>query len=101
MTLAPNEFIRRFLIHVRPRGFYRIRHYGILAKSSYAENLVRARELLAMPKPQCKLDDGSSEPTHRCPCRGGRMKIIEVFERGYRPHYQPSATTVDIRCDTS
>ena len=47
MTLATNEFIRRFLIHVLPAGFHRIRHYGLLASSNRAENIARARELLA------------------------------------------------------
>jgi Putative transposase len=48
MTLATSEFIRRFLIHVLPKGFHRIRYYGLLAKSSCAENLARARQLLAV-----------------------------------------------------
>src|SRR6266568_2448790 len=51
MTLAIDEFIRRFLIHVLPRGFHRIRHYGLFANGSRAENIARARELLAMPAP--------------------------------------------------
>src|SRR5690348_3836666 len=54
MTLATDEFIRRFLIHVLPKGFHRIRHYGLLAKTSGADNIARARELLAGPKPQSK-----------------------------------------------
>jgi len=104
MTLAPNEFIRRFLIHVLPKGFHRIRHYGLLAKSFCAENLARARELLAVPKPQGKPDDAAGPETtnaHLCPCCGGRMMIIEVFERGCQPHYRPSPTTVAVRIDTS
>jgi hypothetical protein len=52
MTLATGEFIRRFLIHVLPKGFHRIRHYGLFAKASHADNIARARELLAVPKPQ-------------------------------------------------
>jgi hypothetical protein len=105
MTLATNEFIRRFLVHVLPKGFHRIRHYGLLAKSSCAENLARARELLAVPTPQAEPDDASrpdDPPTnsHSCPCCGGRMRIIEVFERGCQPHYQPSPTAT-IRIDTS
>src|ERR1700682_5761486 len=51
MTLATHEFIRRFLIHVLPKGFHRIRHYGLLASGSRAANIARARELLAVPKP--------------------------------------------------
>ena len=105
MTLATSEFIRRFLIHVLPKGFHRIRYYGLLAKSSCAENLVRARELLAVPKPQGRPDDAASAddlPTksRSCPCCGGRMMIIEVFERGCQPHYQPSPIAT-IRIDTS
>ena len=48
MTLATDEFIRRFLIHVLPKGLHRIRHYGLFAKSSCADNIARARELLAI-----------------------------------------------------
>ena len=105
MTLATSEFIRRFLIHVLPKGFHRIRYYGLLAKSSCAENLARARELLAVPNPQALPNDDSdpNEPTtiaHPCPCCGGRMRIIEAFAPGCQPHYRPSPTTV-IRNDTS
>ena len=56
MTLATGEFIRRFLIHVLPKGFHRIRHYGLFAKASCADNIARARELLAVPKPQADAD---------------------------------------------
>jgi Putative transposase len=49
MTLATDEFIRRFLIHLLPKGFHRIRHYGLLASGSRAANIARARELLAVP----------------------------------------------------
>jgi hypothetical protein len=60
MTLATDEFIRRFLIHVLPRGFHRIRHYGLFARTSCADNIARARELLAVPKHQAEpaADDG-------------------------------------------
>ena len=106
MTLTTSEFIRRFLIHVLPKGFHRIRYYGLLAKSSCAENLARARELLAVPKPQVLPDNdgGPTEPSttaHPCPCCGGRMIIIEAFAPGCQPHHRPSATTIAIRIDTS
>ena len=106
MTLATSEFIRRFLIHVLPKGFHRIRYYGLLAKSSCAENLARARQLLAVPKPQALPDDNgsSNEPSttaHPCPCCGGRMIIIETFAPGCQPHHRPSATTIAIKIDTS
>jgi len=98
MTLATHEFIRRFLIHVLPKGFHRIRHYGLFAKASCADNIARARELLAVPKPQADADVRAPTP---CPCCGGRMIIIETFAPGCQPHYQPSTTTVAIRIDTS
>jgi len=108
MTLATDEFIRRFLSHVLPKGFHRIRHYGLFAKSSCAANIARARELLAVPEPQgepadADATDPNEPPTrsHPCPCCGGRMIIIETFARGCQPRYQPSTTTVPIRIDTS
>ena len=92
MTLATDEFIRRFLIHVLPKGFHRIRHYGLFAKGSCADNIARARELLARCRTsrrahRCAADPG--KPT--CPCCGGRMIIIEIFERGATPRHRPTA----------
>jgi hypothetical protein len=52
MTLAIGEFIRRFLIHVLPDGFHRIRHYGLFANGGWAENIARARQLLEVPAPR-------------------------------------------------
>ena len=106
MTLTTSEFIRRFLSHVLPKGFHRIRYYGLLAKSSCAENLARARQLLAVPKPQVLTDNdgGPTQPSttaHPCPCCGGRMIIIEAFAPGCQPHHRPTATTIAIRIDTS
>jgi hypothetical protein len=108
MTLATHEFIRRFLIHVLPAGFHRIRYYGLLASPSRAANVVRARELLAMPLlPLDALKPASIDPSqpqinqHPCPCCGGLMLIIERFERGATPRYRPSAPTPAIRIDTS
>ena len=108
MTLATHEFIRRFLIHVLPGGFHRIRHYGLFANTSRADNIARARELLAVPKPRndaasAGSTDASVPPTHShpCPCCGGRMIIIGTFERGGSPRYRPTAPTAAIRIDTS
>jgi hypothetical protein len=106
MTLAAHEFIRRFLIHVLPAGFHRIRHYGLFANGSRADNIARARELLNVPMPKADHAAGTetTEPPtlpHPCPCCGGRMIIIETFERGATPRYRPSAPTPAIRIDTS
>jgi hypothetical protein len=109
MTLKPGEFIRRFLIHVLPKGFHRIRHYGLFASGARADNIVRARELIAVATSNKKPNDAAganaptepSIPTHPCPCCGGRMRIIETFERGSTPRYRPSTPTVPSRIDTS
>jgi len=105
MTLATDEFIRRFLIHVLPGGFHRIRHYGLFASGSRAENIAQARELLNAPAPQqagnadpVEASDGAEPPSHPCPCCGGRMIIIEVFRRGCSPRTRPASS---IRIDTS
>ena len=102
MTLATGEFIRRFLIHVLPKGLHRIRHYGLFAKSSCADNIARARELLAVAKPQDQPTAATVNPSKSiCPCCGGRMIIIEVFARGATPRHWPTAPTNRIRIDTS
>jgi Putative transposase/Transposase zinc-binding domain len=92
MTLAADEFIRRFLIHVLPTGFHRIRHYGLFASGVRARNVARARELLAAPisrEQDIRSNHGDpSEPrllSHPCPCCGGRLIVIETFERGRAP----------------
>jgi Putative transposase/Transposase zinc-binding domain len=105
MTLDADEFIRRFLIHVLPDGFHRIRHYGLFANGGRAENLLRARQLLIVPTSQNAPSDPDSTgdgepraPSHPCPCCGGRMIIIEIFARGCAPRYRP---TVPNRVDSS
>ena len=92
MTLAPHEFIRRFLLHVLPRGFHRIRHYGLLASSARKASIARARELLAVVSPPEPVEE--LEPLDRlpCPCCGGRMAIIEIFERWSQPRAPPHAS---------
>ena len=97
MTLATDEFIRRFLIHVLPRGFHRIRHYGLFAKNSCADNIARARDLLAAPNRNNQPAD--DEPA--CPCCGGRMIIIEVFARDATPRHQPTGPMTAVKIDTS
>src|ERR1700719_2903571 len=97
MTLATDEFIRRFLIHVLPKGLHRIRHYGLFAKSSCADNIIRARELLAVAKPDGQPAASDVDPSKpACPCCGGRMIVIEVFERGTTPRHRPTGSTIVI-----
>ena len=106
MTLDAAEFIRRFLLHVLPSGFRRIRHYGLFAGTVRAHNIERVRLLLAAPErspaetdPDFEdRDTGGPSPVRRCPCCGGRMIIVETFE-GARPVRSPSPTR--IRIDTS
>jgi putative transposase len=105
MTLAADEFIRRFMLHILPKGFHRIRHYGLFANTSRADNIARLRELLGSAPPTEKgASPNQDEPAEMvlppCPCCGGRMIVIEFFERGTQPRYpQPSVTI--IRIDTS
>ena len=119
MTLETGEFIRRLLMHVLPKGFHRIRHYGLLARSSTkTATLDQARALIAeatpassqptpKPAPEPQATDGGSattateKPPHPCPCCGCRMVIIETFEAGQTPRHRPTAPAILIRVDTS
>jgi len=100
MTLGMHEFIRRFLLHVLPKGFHRIRHYGLFASGARLESIARTRELLAVPVPETNdataADEATTALAHPCPCCGGRMMVIETFEAGCQPRHAPT-----IRIDTS
>ncbi len=105
MTLDAGEFIRRFLLHVRPSGFHRIRHYGLFAGAVRARNIERVRQALAAPQvtPERSHAEADSQaetvsPARRCPCCGGRMIVVETFE-GPRPWRPPSPSR--IRIDSS
>ena len=107
MTLDTHEFIRRFLMHVLPQGFHRIRHYGLLNNAARARNIARARELLAVPlipidaiKAANTKPEEPKTPEHPCPCCGGLMIIIETFKRGQHPTYRPSPRPT-FRIDSS
>jgi hypothetical protein len=103
MTLDAHEFIRRFLIHVLPKGFHRIRHYGLLASGVKANNLALARKLLDTAPPAPEPEDAASDPAtpNPCPCCGSAMRIIEVFKAGELPRHRPTAMPAAIRIDTS
>jgi hypothetical protein len=99
MTLSADEFIRRFLLHVLPKGFHRIRHYGLLASAGCKANIARARQLMAAPTAEVEppavhdtADPGATtDHGPPCPCCGGRMIIVEVFARGSTPRGPPSS----------
>jgi hypothetical protein len=114
MTVAPGEFIRRFMLHVLPKGLHRIRHYGLLARSrTKADTLAWARELIELatpvqqPRPPTNQDhapagtEAIDKPIHPCPCCGSPMVIIEMFEAGSTPRNGPTASTTAVRIDTS
>ena len=102
MTLETDEFIRRFLIHVLPSGFHRIRHYGLLANSGRRDNLERIRKLLVenihadaidITRGEAALSDDTPDSVpvaYLCPDCGSPMVIIECFERGQLPRAPPS-----------
>jgi hypothetical protein len=90
MTLAADEFVRRFLLHVLPRGFHRIRHYGLLAGATRKAHLEHARQLLAVAPPVTAVaPDEPDDFRPPCPCCGGRMIVIETFERWCQPRAPP------------
>jgi len=106
MTLHPHEFIRRFLSHVLPKGFHRIRHYGLFASGHRTANIARARELLGAAPPVVEPEEhkaaAADEPrVLPCPCPrcGGRMIIIEAFAAGMQPTSWPAPS--QLRIDTS
>jgi Putative transposase/Transposase zinc-binding domain len=114
MTLDTSEFIRRFLMHVLPQGFHRIRYYGLLTSQTRADNIARIRALLAVPlipidaiKAASATPEEPKRPQHPCPCCGGRMIIIETFLRGQQPkasrspQHRPTPAPPAIRIDTS
>jgi hypothetical protein len=104
MTLSADEFIRRFLLHVLPKGFHRIRHYGLLASAGCKANIARARELIAGPMPEpdpptahATADRNAATDHHPpCPCCGGRMITVEVFGRCAVPRGPPPAAASAI-----
>ena len=96
MTLDVDEFIRRFLIHVLPGRFHRIRHYGLFANANRANNIALVRQLLGVPNPTPSSGERDGTQNHHedpewnaCPCCGGRMIIIETFEPGSQPRQWP------------
>ncbi|KRE04948.1 transposase [Bosea sp. Root381] len=107
MTLTAHEFIRRFLLHVLPDGFHRIRHYGLLASSRRADTVARIRQIIAAQIPaaapqehdangRAETDEPPDDHRPPCPCCGGRIILVERFAPGAAPR-----TIVAVRIDTS
>jgi hypothetical protein len=104
MTLGVGEFIRRFLSHVLPKGFHRIRHYGLFASTNRSETMEAVRKLLdlAPTATEQTSQTGPAQPLALpCPCCGGRMFVIETFEAGCQPRHRPTTPLVVFRIDTS
>jgi len=83
MTLTADEFMRRFLLHVLPGGFHRIRHYGLIANAERRKQLAKARALLNVPAPEPAIDETTttSAPPFVCRRCGCAMSVIEIFVR--------------------
>ncbi len=106
MALDGVEFIRRFLLHVVPSGFMRIRHFGFLAHGHRAEKLELCRRLLNVeqaPDTKPAIDQSTTEEAvDLCPaCKEGRMVIIENFERQRTKAATPAAERLPLTTDTS
>jgi len=87
MTLGADEFIRRFLLHVLPNGFHRIRHYGLLANAGRRDHLAKVRELLHVGANAANADSPAedaptAQPTFVCPDCGAAMVVVEILMRG-------------------
>ena len=90
MTLSADEFIRRFLLHVLPKGFHRIRHYGLLTGATRKVRLDHIRQLLGVaPAPIDVVPVEPPDTSTPCPCCGGHMVVIETFERWRKPRAPP------------
>ena len=107
MTLTTDEFIRRFLMHVLPKGLHRIRHYGLFANGNRAANIARARDLLGLSTPDSSINNKTSDAetsatpddphalAQPCPCCGGPMMVIEVFVAGSKPRHCAKPEGID------
>ena len=93
MTLGADEFMRRFLLHVLPAGFHRIRYYGLLANGGRHEHLARVRELLHVVPTAIEPPSSAAAPTFVCPHCGAALSIVEIFARG-QPIRAPPALRV-------
>ena len=103
MTLDANEFMRRFLTHVLPKGFRRIRHFGFLANSCCVQKLARIRAALDVPNPEPSVESKDYRERYAlltgrrldiCPCCGGRMVDADLWQHPSPPRSAP-------RCDSS
>ncbi|MHC2109195.1 IS91 family transposase [Methylobacterium sp. CM6246] len=104
MTLSATEFIRRFLLHVLPRGFHRIRHYGFLAGSNRKDALAHIRTILGTPAPPRSTDpepdtrDAATDARPPCPRCGGPMRTVGSFAGWYQPRGPPFSPAPNRAC---
>lgn len=109
MTVAPGEFIRRFMVHLLPKGFHRIRHYGLLARSRQgryagadrAGDAGAATTAADEPRSRTRRHRGDRRPGPSLPVLWLTDVIIEMFEAGSTPRNRPTASTTAVRIDTS
>src|SRR5271157_4395291 len=89
--MRPTDFLWRLRHNTVPLGFHRIRHYGLFASATRKANIAHARELLAAPTSSPEPVEAAEPPDQLppCPCCGGRMRIIETFERWMQPRAPP------------
>jgi hypothetical protein len=104
MTLTSDAFISRFLLHVLPKGFHRIRHYGFLSSSVRVKEIATIRQILGVPQRapsesdhQPTADTPRKKPWLICPCCGGDMVIINLFQCKAQPRAPPSQSTTHGR----
>ena len=89
MTLATHEFLRRFLLHVLPKGLHRIRHFGLFANHQRQRQLARLRELLEVFEPEPDAEPTQKPPAFLCRTCGSPLVVIEIIERPIRSRAPP------------
>ena len=110
MTLKAEEFIRRFLLHVLPKGFVKVRHFGFLANHSRRDNVILYRRLLVasstglphLAPPDLQSNEAEANTAHRCPrCTVGSMRMLEMLMPQADGIARSSTTTRVLQMDTS
>ena len=93
MTLGTGEFIRRFLMHILPDKFHRIRHYGFLANAVRLEKLAAARRALSVSAPESTVDEEKESQTFICRQCGTPLHVIDIIRNPYQRVRAPPITS--------